>query len=557
VSGLHEIGLLFGRLHVLLVHLPIGLIVLLTLLEVLGRYPRFKHATANTGLILAFAVPMVVFTVICGLLLSQASGYDVHLLQLHKWTGIGTGAACVLAAVFYWLDVKKAYRFVLYCSFGVLVIASHFGGSLTHGSDYLARYAPGPLRSWLGGGQTKVTQVSAQPKDFKSQPVFATVVQPILEKNCVSCHGPEKSKGKLLLDSLAATLKGGENGPVIVAGKSGDSELIKRLKLDPSSDDHMPPDGKPQPSQDEIALLQWWIDAGAPGDKKIGELNPPPVIARVLQARLGPPPTAAREAQSVPPKPLEQLKPLVAQLSGDLGIVIGPVAQTNAWLQCNASVAGTNFGDPELSRLAPLAPNLRWLDLGGTRVTDAGLAAVASMPNLKRLHLERTPITDAGLKSLTRLPALEYLDLYGTAVTDAGLAELQSAPRLKQVYLWQTQVSSTGAQAFVEARTDKAQLERWQQEIEELKTKIRDGQIRVEMGTAVAAASSTNAAPINTVCPISGKPIDPSKTVLYQGKLLAFCCDDCKAKFQADPKPVLAKLGLSATNSASTPASGR
>lgn len=548
MSGPPESALFVGRLHPLLVHLPIGLIVLLALLEFLGRLPRFKHATANTGLILALTVPAAVLTAVCGWLLSLGGGYETRLLQVHKWTGIGTAAVCVLAAALYWLDFKKAYRVCLYSSLAVLVVTSHFGGSLTHGSDYLVRYAPAAVRNWFNhDSKTAVALVKIQ--DPAAQPVFASAVQPILEKNCVACHGPEKEKGKLRLDSLVAALKGGDKGPVIIAGKSAESDLIKRLKLDPSDDDHMPPDGKPQPDADDISLLAWWIDAGAPGDKKIGELKPPPQIARVLQARLGRPASAILQAKRLPPKPIEQLKPIMAQLTSDLGIVLGSIAQTDAWLQCNASVAGTNFGDPELSRLAPLAANLQWLDLGGTRVTDAGLAAVTGMRNLKRLHLERTAITDAGLKRLNDLPDLQYLDLYGTAVTDAGLQQLQSAPKLKQVYLWETRVTTAGAQAFTEAKTDKNQLRHWQEQIEQLKARIHDAQISVELGTSIASAPATNATPFNTVCPVSGKPIDPSKTVLYAGKLLAFCCDDCKAKFQHDPKPILAKLGLATTNS--------
>src|SRR5580765_3824261 len=136
----------FGHLHPLLVHLPIGLIVLLAILEWLARYPRFKGANASARFILALAIPLAIFTALCGWLLSIGGTYGDRLLQLHKWTGIGTAAACAIAGLFYWLDCKRLYRFSLFSTILVLVIASHFGGSLTHGSDYLVRFAPGPLR---------------------------------------------------------------------------------------------------------------------------------------------------------------------------------------------------------------------------------------------------------------------------------------------------------------------------------------------------------------------------------------------------------------------------
>ena len=132
------------------------------------------------------------------------------MLQWHRWTGIGTACVCVLAALLYWLDLKRAYRWCLFGSFLALVVASHFGGSLTHGSDYLVRYAPEPLRAWLGG--VALAPAPAKPKDVQQLQVFGEVIRPVLQKDCVSCHGPEKLKGKLRLDSLEALLKGGEFG---------------------------------------------------------------------------------------------------------------------------------------------------------------------------------------------------------------------------------------------------------------------------------------------------------------------------------------------------------
>ncbi|MDE3147836.1 MAG: hypothetical protein KGL37_00070, partial [Acidobacteriota bacterium] len=80
MSGPPAIALFFGRLHPLLVHLPIGLILLLAVLELLARFPRFKHANANSGIILALAIPATLVTVLCGWLLSLGGGYQQHLL---------------------------------------------------------------------------------------------------------------------------------------------------------------------------------------------------------------------------------------------------------------------------------------------------------------------------------------------------------------------------------------------------------------------------------------------------------------------------------------------
>jgi hypothetical protein len=55
---------------------------------------------------------------------------------------------------------------------------------------------------------------------------FETSVRPLLVENCFSCHSAKKQKGGLRLDSQAAVLKGGKNGPVLVPGKPGESRLV-------------------------------------------------------------------------------------------------------------------------------------------------------------------------------------------------------------------------------------------------------------------------------------------------------------------------------------------
>jgi uncharacterized membrane protein len=490
VNAPPDFFLFFGRLHPVLVHLPIGLVVLLAALELLARFRRFRTANANVGFILLLAVPLALFTALCGWLLSLAGGYDARLLHWHQWTGLGTAAACLLVALLYRLDLKRPYRWTLFSTTIALAVASHLGGSLTHGSDYLVRYAPSRLRSLAGS--TVVSQpAQPQPKDYADLPVFGAVIQPLLQKNCVACHGPDKAKGGLRLDSFQALLQGGKSGPVLVPGKAAESPLFTRLNLPPEEDDHMPPDGKPQPSADDIALVQWWLDAGAPPDKRVRDLKPSASLTHILATRFNAAaPTQLASAPAAAPKPLDQVLPLATHTAKELGVAVSALSTNAPWLQCNASLAGTNFGDADLAKLAPLGSNLRWLDLAGTAVTDAGLCHLASFPNLVRLHLERTAVTDSALSNVATLANLEYLNLYATAVTDAGLEHLQKLPNLKHLYLWQTKVTPAAAKAFAEARVDQAQLQQWQQEIEQLQAKIRDQQFTLDLGEAPSATTN-------------------------------------------------------------------
>jgi hypothetical protein len=70
----------------------------------------------------------------------------------------------------------------------------------------------------------------------------------------------------------------------LIAGKVFESPMIHRLLLPLYDDDHMPPDGKPQPTLTEIAALQWWIERGAPAEKTVGDFKPGPEIQRILSA---------------------------------------------------------------------------------------------------------------------------------------------------------------------------------------------------------------------------------------------------------------------------------
>ncbi len=91
---------------------------------------------------------------------------------------------------------------------------------------------------------------------------FVRDVQPLLENKCLECHNPNKIKGKLLMDSATALLKGGDTGPALVAGQPDNSEMIKRIVLPKDHDDIMPPKGGPL-AANEIDVLKRWIAAGA------------------------------------------------------------------------------------------------------------------------------------------------------------------------------------------------------------------------------------------------------------------------------------------------------
>jgi hypothetical protein len=104
------------------------------------------------------------------------------------------------------------------------------------------------------------------PPSTKQGLTFEKDIKPLFQKSCIDCHGEVKPKGKLRLDTLAGTLKGGVDGKVLEAGKSKDSFLVANIAFLGNEDDFMPPpkDKKyPKFTPEEVGIVRAWIDQGA------------------------------------------------------------------------------------------------------------------------------------------------------------------------------------------------------------------------------------------------------------------------------------------------------
>ncbi len=275
-----------GKLHPLFVHLPIGFLILLALLEWLANRPNGKELAPANRLILLCTIPVSITSAGCGWLLAEIGEYDANALFWHRWLGIGVAVATVILWVIRQRGWMTAYRRSLFLTLILLTVASHFGGTLTHGRDFLAWPRP---RSSAGKPLTET--------ELLAQPVYAGVIEPIFTKYCVSCHGADKAKGGLRMDTVAHLLKGGDNGSPLEPPGADKSLLGSRLSLPLDDDDHMPPDGKPQLSAAQLTVIRWWLDAGAPTDQPLSELKPTPEILQSIQAAAATPAPVLAENQ--------------------------------------------------------------------------------------------------------------------------------------------------------------------------------------------------------------------------------------------------------------------
>jgi cytochrome c553 len=90
---------------------------------------------------------------------------------------------------------------------------------------------------------------------------FDNEIRPLLQKHCIECHGEKKQKGELRLDAKPYVLKGGHDGPALVAGDVAKSPLFQRM-ISTDDDERMPPKGE-QLSAEQIAAVKVWIESGA------------------------------------------------------------------------------------------------------------------------------------------------------------------------------------------------------------------------------------------------------------------------------------------------------
>ncbi len=123
------------------------------------------------------------------------------------------------------------------------------------------------LFSAQAADQPSVDLSKLPPASDKTGLTYATDIKPILDKSCINCHGAEKQKAKLRLDSLEGALKGGEDGKVILAGDSAGSMLVHNVAHAGNLDDYMPPPRNkaniPPLTKEQIGLIRAWIDQGA------------------------------------------------------------------------------------------------------------------------------------------------------------------------------------------------------------------------------------------------------------------------------------------------------
>ena len=262
-----------GRLHPLVVHFPIGLLLFAAFLELftIGNFQSKLRPGINVlvlgGTVFSFLAALF------GWLLAENEGISGTLLDQHRQIGIITSIICLVLLLFLFqvgfknrFQKIKLYRGILFTTAIGIIITGHLGASLTHGEDFLSSALP-----WNHDDSQSMRQefdlagYESLSGDLSTEAELKLIgeVRSIIAHNCYKCHSGAKIEGDLRLDSREFVFKGGESGQVILPGNPQKSELIRRINLPKNHKDVMPSKGSPL-SKQEISLLTLWIEKGAP-----------------------------------------------------------------------------------------------------------------------------------------------------------------------------------------------------------------------------------------------------------------------------------------------------
>jgi uncharacterized membrane protein len=418
-----------GHFHPVLVHLPIGILLLAILFEFLSRREKYASLTNAVELSWLLGGIAAAFSCVTGYMLSLSGEYEGDTLSRHQWLGITVAAVSFLA---YYLKKKNKTKFYTATVFATalgVTITGHLGGTLTHGSDYLFNFKEKKVEK---------RDPSVFTPNFETALAYQDVIQPILKEKCYTCHNESKQKGKLRMDSPEFLLKGGENGAIFVNGKPDESEIIKRILLPLNHDDHMPPKEKPQITTKEFDLLKWWIAQGADMHKAVKDLNLSPNIKALFGA------AAVASVANIVLKDLPDVKvgtPSVSDIIAlkKMNVVAIPIGNDKPFLTVNF-INRPKITAEMLPHLKALSKNIAWIKLSDAVLNDTVFTFLKDCENLTKLSLNNTNIDDINLSKLLIFKYLSSLSLVNTKVTSQGVLTLKALPQLQKLFLFQTQI---------------------------------------------------------------------------------------------------------------------
>lgn len=419
-----------GNYHPLLVHLPIGILCLFLVMAIFISRNQLKNSRSIIRFTLLLSALSATGSSITGLLIANAGEYEGNLVTGHQIMGI----ALTLVSWLLWFRIEflfrcriAIYRTIILFITILLTLTGHAGGSLTHGSDFLA---PPPVSAWFSNESAENVKIT-----FESSAFEATSL--IFNEKCVVCHGKNKQKGKLRLDNRENILAGGSSGDFITANALS-SLLIERILLPLEDEDHMPPKERKQLTKDEIGFLIWWIESGASFEETLSELNLPDSLHTILTSH-----EIEMSDPLVPDKEVPPANYAALQRMNDLDLVVIPIADGSNYLSVSFINVVPEKSEAAMSALVLIKDQLVWLNLDYQDLSRESWNIIGELKMLRKLSLKNSNISDEFLPSLNSLSQLRQLNLVSSEVSAAGINDMRALDNLRKLYIYDTHVSAS------------------------------------------------------------------------------------------------------------------
>jgi uncharacterized membrane protein len=487
----------FGRMHPLIVHFPIALLLVATLFELVHVVRPGATQRRAVDLLLHLGALGAVAAAVSGWLYTDFEAPRNDLVELHRWTGVAAAALAVCASVLSFVARTRdagglvvGYRIALLLMAGLVGFTGHLGGQMAWGADFLleplterneappvankrpqpstdsgvadsgatetasggtdgataaltdAGTAPSTTGTALTDAAANVTADDLSVPDVSQLVVYTRDVAPIVEKHCYECHGPTgKAKADLRLHDLAAAnadFFSTEFAGLVVPGDAAASALFAVAALPRDHELAMPPKGDGL-AAGELDVLRRWIDGGSDLGALLaaGASSTGGASVAALVPRASAP---VNEAAAAPTAP-------VAPAANTLEPVDDPYAAFEPVDDAALDAAGASG-----ARIAPLAATTAALEVSfrfQPATTAAEVAAIVPLAsNVVVLDLARTAVDDSVLVDVARLAQLRRLHLEGTAVGDTNLGLLGALPHLQYLNLTETKVTDAGLAAL-------------------------------------------------------------------------------------------------------------
>ena len=409
-SKTNNVLLWFGKMHPLVLHFPIVIGIAIVIYLVFFQNKPLAENTEK--LVLVGNALMASMVALLGLFLSKQDAYDTDTLNLHKWGGLSI--ALISWLLIYIKNISASIQKIIALSYLlVLLFFTHQGALLTHGENALSMPIP-------------EVKVSEEVKTVDSSlTVYEKAIAPILAQKCISCHGPDKVKGQLQLQSPELIIKGGKNGSILNSIQNEEAQIIHRIHLPNADEKHMPPDGKLQLTLEELTLLNKWVKAGGNFTKKISELAKTDSLVILAMAYKAPTKGSGDNKNNAP-----DLKPYNSSYC-----TVNYLYNGSEEIEVNF-FQGSFYKIEQLKNLEKIKDKIVSLNMQGMPVTKEDLSISLQFTKLKKLNLNYTTLTLNDLLPLKTITSLKNLSICGIEVNQNTLTKFLEKAPFTEINIW-------------------------------------------------------------------------------------------------------------------------